>query len=159
MLSLLAVGGGSAVLPEMQTLLEQYFQITQGEFVKAYGIGQLAPGPNMLVVLIMGDMVAGLAGALVVAVAFFLPSSLLCLFIGRLWQRIGERPWRKAVQSALEPISIGLMCSGVYTIANEALVGWKSGLIALVVGVLLLRTGINPVLLILASAVVGLALS
>ena len=152
MLSLLAVGGGSAVLPEMQALLEQYFQISQGEFVKAYGIGQLAPGPNMLVVLIMGQLVAGFSGALVVAVAFFLPSSLLCLFVGRLWQRIGERPWRHAVQSALEPISVGLMCSGVYTIASEALHGWRSGLVALVVGVLLLRTRINPVLLIFAAA-------
>ena len=152
MLSLLAVGGGSAVLPEMQALLDQYFQISQSEFVKAYGIGQLAPGPNMLVVLIMGQLVAGFPGALVVAVAFFVPSSLLCLLVGRLWQRIGERPWRSAVQSALEPISVGLMCSGVYTIANEALHGWRSGLIALVVGVLLLRTRINPVLLIFVAA-------
>ncbi|MGV0954638.1 MAG: chromate transporter [Fluviibacter sp.] len=157
MLSLLAVGGGSAVLPEMQTLLHQHFNFSQTEFVHAYSVGQLAPGPNMLAVLIMGEMIDGIMGALIVALAFFIPSSILCLYTGRLWQRIGDTPWRRSLQQALEPISIGLMCSGVYTIAKESLVNWQSCAVALVVGVLLLKTKINPVLLILAAAGVGYA--
>lgn len=155
MLSLLAVGGGSAVLPEMQTLLHQYFNFTQTEFVHAYSVGQLAPGPNMLAVLIMGEMIDGFIGAIIVGIAFFIPSSILCLYAGRLWQRIGDTPWRHSLQQALEPISIGLMCSGVYTIAKESLVNWQSWALALFVGVLLMRTKINPFLLILCSGFVG----
>lgn len=155
MLSLLAVGGGSAVLPEMQTLLHQYFNFSQTEFVHAYSVGQLAPGPNMLAVLIMGEMIDGIVGALIVALAFFIPSSILCLYAGRLWTRIGDTPWRHSLQQALEPISIGLMCSGVYTIAKESLVNWQSCAVALVVGLLLLKTKVNPVFLILGAGLIG----
>lgn len=156
MLSLLAVGGGSAVLPEMQSLLHQHFNFSQTKFVHAYSVGQLAPGPNMLAVLIMGEMIDGIAGALIVALAFFIPSSILCFYTGRLWQRIGDTPWRRSLQHALEPISIGLMCSGVYTIAKESLVNWQSCAVALVVGILLMKTKINPVILILAAGLTGL---
>lgn len=156
MLSLLAVGGGSAVLPEMQSMLHHHFNFSATEFVHAYSVGQLAPGPNMLSVLIMGDMIDGLTGALIVALAFFIPSSILCLYAGRLWTRIGDTPWRHSLQQALEPISIGLMCSGVYTIAKESLVNWQSCAVALLVGLLLVKTKINPVILILGAGLVGL---
>ena len=66
MLSLLAVGGGTAVLPEMQTVLSGQFNIDHTTFVHVYSIGQLAPGPNMMMVLVFGFQVAGLLGALVV---------------------------------------------------------------------------------------------
>lgn len=156
MLSLLAVGGGSAVLPEMQSMLHQHFNFSATEFVHAYSVGQLAPGPNMLSVLIMGDMIDGFMGALIVALAFFTPSSILCLYAGRLWTRIGDKPWRHSLQEALEPISIGLMCSGVYTIAKESLVNWQSWAVALLVGLLLIKTKTNPVILILGAGFVGL---
>ena len=157
MLSLLAVGGGSAVLPEMQMQLKQHFDFSQTQFVHAYSVGQLAPGPNMLAVIIMGEMIDGIIGALIVALAFFIPSSILCLYAGRLWIRIGDTPWRHSLQQALEPISIGLMCSGVYTIAKESLVNWQSCAIALVVGLLLLKTKINPVLIILGAGFIAYA--
>ena len=155
LLSLLAVGGGSAVLPEMQRLLLEYFGFSQTEFVHAYSVGQLAPGPNMLAVLIMGEMIDGVIGSFIVAFAFFMPSSILCLYAGRLWARIGDTPWRHSLQQALEPVSIGLMCSGVYTIAKESLVNWQSCAVALLVGMLLIRTKINPVVLIIGAGCIG----
>ena len=62
-LSLLAVGGGTAVLPEMQSVLAHQFGIDHLRFVHIYSIGQIAPGPNMLMVLVIGFQVAGLLGA------------------------------------------------------------------------------------------------
>jgi chromate transporter len=89
LLSLLAVGGGTAVLPEMQIVLNEQFQVDHMKFVEVYSIGQLAPGPNMMMVIIFGFQLAGLAGALTVLLSFFLPSSILCLTAGRIWVRIG----------------------------------------------------------------------
>ena len=146
LLSLLAVGGGTAVLPEMQIILKEQFQVDHMKFVEVYSIGQLAPGPNMMMVIIFGFQLAGLAGALTVLLSFFLPSSILCLTVGRIWVRIGESPWRRAVQNALEPISIGLMCSGVYSVAKAAINGPIS------------ISRANPVFLILGSGFVGGAL-
>ena len=155
MLSLLAVGGGTAVLPEMQSVLDSRFHIDHLTFLHIYSIGQLAPGPNMLMVLVFGVQIAGALGAGVVLGAFFLPSSFLCLLIGRLWDRIGETPWRRAVQNALEPISIGLMASGVYAVAKSAVAGPVTGVLAALTLGVILATKINPVFVILGGGVAG----
>lgn len=156
LLSLLAVGGGTAVLPEMQTLLAHQFGIDHLRFVHIYSIGQIAPGPNMLMVLIIGFQVAGLIGAGVVLLSFFLPSSILCFYAGRIWNRFGESPWRRTIQNALEPISIGLMSSGVYAVAKSSIVNPITLLLGLISLYLILRTKVNPVFVILGSGLAGL---
>ena len=155
MLSLLAVGGGTAVLPEMQVVLAHQFNIDHMHFVQVYSIGQLAPGPNMLMVLVFGFQIAGFIGALIVLLSFFLPSSVLCYFAGRLWVRIGENPWRRAVQNALEPISIGLMASGVYAVAKASINGPLTIALSLTSLYLIMKTKINPVFVILGIGLFG----
>lgn len=157
-LSLMAVGGGTAVLPEMQTLMLHHFGIDHLRFVHIYSIGQIAPGPNMLMVLVIGFQLAGLLGAGVVLLSFFLPSSILCFYAGRAWNRIRESPWRRSIQNALEPISIGLMASGVYAVSKSSIVSPVTLGLALLSLYLILRTKVNPVLVILGSGVLGLVL-
>ena len=158
LLSLLAVGGGTAVLPEMQTLLAHQFGIDHLRFVHIYSIGQVAPGPNMLMVLVIGFQVAGILGAGVVLLSFFLPSSILCFYVGRIWNRFGESPWRRSIQNALEPISTGLMASGVYAVAKSSIVSPITAGLTLLSLYLILRTKINPVLVILGSGLLGFLL-
>ena len=153
LLSLLAVGGGTAVIPEMQTLLLERFNISQTQFVHIYSFGQLAPGPNMLMVLAIGLKIAGFLGAAVVLLSFFLPSSLLCFWVGRIWLRVGESPWRRAIQNALEPISIGLMISGVYAVGHASIHSLMTLVLAVVALWVLLATKLNPVLVILLSGI------
>jgi len=155
LLSILAVGGGTAVLPEMQTLLAHQFGIDHTQFVHIYSMGQVAPGPNMLMVLVIGFQIAGLVGAGVVLLAFFLPSSILCFYVGRAWSRFGDSPWRRSIQNALEPISIGLMASGVYAVAKASIVSPITLALALITLYLILRTKINPVFVILGSGIIG----
>ena len=155
LLSILAVGGGTAVLPEMQTLLAHQFGIDHTQFVHIYSMGQVAPGPNMLMVLVIGFQIAGLVGAGVVLLAFFLPSSILCFYVGRVWSRFGDSPWRRSIQNALEPISIGLMASGVYAVAKASIVSPITLALALITLYLILRTKINPVFVILGSGIIG----
>jgi len=155
MLSLLAVGGGTAVLHEMQEVLQSRYQIDAQTFVHVYSVGQLAPGPNMTMVLIFGFQIAGILGSALVGLSFFLPSSFLCFWIGRVWAKIGDTPWRRAVQSALEPISIGLMCSGVYAVAKAAIQGPLTIALALTSLLLILATRINPVYVIVVIGGAG----
>lgn len=157
-LSLLAVGGGTAVLPEMQSVLAHQFGIDHLRFVHIYSIGQIAPGPNMLMVLVIGFQVAGLLGAGVVLLSFFLPSSILCFYVGRIWDNFGESPWRRSIQNALEPISIGLMASGVYAIAKASILNPITLALGLTSLYLILRTKVNPVLVILGSGFIGFIL-
>jgi chromate transporter len=154
-LSLQAVGGGTAVLPEMERLMEREYHISPEEFTKVYSLGQLAPGPNMTMVVVLGDRIAGVLGALVVLFAFFIPASFLVFLVGRIWERAGKSPWRRAVQDGLAPISIGLMLSGVYTLATTATTTALTIAMAIAVVVLVLRTKINPLFVVLASGVIG----
>ena len=159
MLSILAVGGGTAVLHEMQEVLAQRYQIDADTFVHVYSVGQLAPGPNMTMVLVFGYQIAGLFGAGIVGMSFFFPSSFLCFWVGRVWTRIGDTPWRRAVQNALEPISIGLMCSGVYAVAKAAIQGPLTITLAVVSFAIIMMTRVNPVFVILGVGGAGAALN
>lgn len=156
LLSVLAVGGGVAVLPEMErlTVADRHW-LTSDQFVDIYGLGQLAPGPNMLMVTVIGYHVAGALGALAVAVAFFFPACFLTFVANRLWHHVDGSPWQQAVQRGLAPVTIGLMCSGVVALAKVALIGATTLAISATVLLILLRSHVNPGLLILASGVAG----
>jgi len=159
-LSLLAVGGGVAVLPEMKdVVVHQHHWVTSDQFVDLYSLGQMAPGPNMMMVTVIGYRVAGFPGALAVTAAFFLPACALALFANRLWRRFEGSPWRESVQRGLAPLAIGLMAAGVVSIAEVATRTIPSIALALVVLSFLLRFRVNPAWLILASGVLGWASS
>ena len=156
-LSLLTVGGGMSAFPEMKTLtVDVYHWLTFSELIHFYSVGQLAPGPNMMMVAAIGESVAGPLGALLVVIAFFLPTAVITFGVGRLWNRLAGWPWRDAIQRGLAPVSIGLLLSGSLTVAKGAVNGWLTAFIAVVVLGLLLRTRINPAILIGGSGLIGL---
>ncbi|MGH7932552.1 MAG: chromate transporter [Candidatus Binataceae bacterium] len=152
LLSILAMGGGTAVLPEMQRMtVHQFHWITDNQFRDIYSLGQVAPGPNMLMVMLIGYRLSGAAGAAVVAIAFFLPDCILTFFANRLWIRFAGSPWRAAIQRGLAPIAIGLMLSGTYAIARLSILNAIGIGIAATTLVILLWRHINPALLISAG--------
>jgi chromate transporter len=156
LLSVLAVGGGLSVLPEMKDLtVEHAHWLTGDQFVDFYSVGQMAPGPNMNMVLLIGLQAAGLAGAVVAWLAFFVPSSALALVAGRGWQHLSGWPWRESIRRGLAPITIGLMTAGVISLARVALVDGRAIALAVVAGVVLLARNVNPVFVIAACGAAG----
>jgi chromate transporter len=156
-LSLLTIGGGMAAYPEMSTLVvdvHRWLTIHQLDYL--FGVGQAAPGPNMMVVVSIGSLTAGLPGAVVVLLAFFGPPAVFALVVGRLWTRLRGRPWIVTVQRGITPVSIGLLVAGCLTFARAAINGWLTSLIALCVFAIVLRSRINPAFLVLAGALAGL---
>ena len=152
LLSVLAVGGGTAVLPEMERLVVQQFHwMGDQQSRDIYSLGQVAPGPNMLMVMVIGYRLAGAAGAAVVAVAFFLPDCLVTFFANRLWSRFAASKWRAALQRGLAPVAIGLMLSGTYAIARLSILNLMGLAIALVTGGILFWRRVNPLWLISAG--------
>ena len=156
-LSLLTVGGGMAAFPEMKILTVDVHQwLTSAQLVHLYSVGQLAPGPNMMMIVPIGDWVGGPLGALLVLVAFFGPTALLTFVVGRWWARLETWPWRRSIQRGLAPVSIGLLLAGCFTLAKGAIFGLETAAIAGGVLLILLQTRINPALLVLGAAVVGM---
>ena len=156
-LSLLTVGGGMSAFPEMKTLtVNVYHWLTFSQLIHFYSVGQLAPGPNMMMIVPIGDWAGGPLGALLVLVAFFGPTALLTFVVGRWWTRLETWPWRRSIQRGLAPVSIGLLLAGCFTLAKAAILGLETAAIAVGVLLILLQTRINPALLVLGAAVVGM---
>ncbi len=156
-LSLLTVGGGMAAFPELKTLtVDTYHWVTFPEMLHFYSLGQLAPGPNMMMVASIGAVVAGIPGALVALIAFFLPTGILTFVIGRVWTHLATWRWRPAVQAGLGSVSVGLVLAGAIIMGRGALTTVLYAVLAIVVFLLLWKTRINPAYPIVASGVIGL---
>lgn len=109
-LSLISVGGGIAVLPEMSRMVvEEHGWMSQLQFAKLFALAQAAPGPNIMVVGLIGWHVAGAAGMFAAMLAMCGPTSLLAYAFSRLQRR--EFPWLKRVERGLVPIAIGLIAA------------------------------------------------
>lgn len=156
-LSLLTVGGGMAAFPELKyQVVEVHHWLTFPQLIHFYSVGQMAPGPNMMMIVPVGDWAAGPIGAVVVVVAFFGPTALLTYLAGRLWTRLEAWPWRSSIQQGLAPVSIGLLLAGCFSMAKGVISGVETAAIAAGVLLILLQYKINPALLVLGGAVVGL---
>src|SRR5204863_2801259 len=118
-IGLLAFGGSTGVLPELQRqVVNEQGWLTQQEFVDSFALGQLTPGPALLMVMFAGFKVAGTPGALVSAVAIFLPSTVMTALVTGAWERLRRSPWLASAQRALAALALGLTAAGAYSIVR-----------------------------------------
>ncbi|MEO1758113.1 chromate transporter, partial [Paraburkholderia caribensis] len=124
-LSLLAFGGGNTILPEMQRqVVEVHHWMPASEFSALFALAQAAPGPNMMVVTLVGWHVAGWAGMLVTSLAKFGPSSIVTILAMHAWNRFKDRPWRRVAQKGLVPVTAGLVAASALLIAKSSDTSW-----------------------------------
>ena len=157
-LSLVAIGGINAILPEIhRVVVDVEGWMTSADFAELFALAQLAPGPNAMVVALVGWKVAGIAGALVATVAACGPSSIACYVAWRWVDRLRQSKLRAVVQRALAPLAIGLIMASGYTLALGA--DRSPGAFALTVlaTATLAFTRVNPVWVLLAAALAGVA--
>ena len=158
LLSLLAVGGANAVVPEMH---RQAVQIagwtTDRQFADMFAIAQLAPGPNVMIVTLIGYHVAGLAGALVATVAMCGPSCMLTYFAAQTWRRFEEARWRRVVQAGLVPIAVGLIAASALLLARAAGQSWVAVAVTVATAAICYFTRIHPLWMFALAAVLGYA--
>jgi chromate transporter len=156
-LSLFAVGGAAAAIPEIHRIaVDLNHWMTDTQFADAYAISQLSPGPNVLIVSLMGYQVAGIAGALVATVAMCGPTAAMAYTVSRLLHRAGSSPWPALIQKALVPVSIGLMAASGLVVAVAADGSVVAALLTLAAAVIAAITRVNPVWLLLAGGLLGL---
>ncbi|HET7765130.1 MAG TPA: chromate transporter [Burkholderiales bacterium] len=157
-LSLFAVGGVITVLPELHRgVVEVHGWMSSAEFARLFALAQASPGPNILVVSLIGWKVAGLAGAAVATAAVCAPSSILTYGVSRVWQRFRGARWRKTVEEGLVPVTVGLMLAGGYLITLAADRTAAGFVITAVTAAAVLATRIHPLWLLAAGGLIGLA--
>jgi chromate transporter len=158
-LSLLAFGGGTAVIPDMQrAAVDTYHWVTAPEFLAFFAISRAAPGPGSLIVVLIGQKVAGLPGAVVALLAMFGPSCVLAYAAARVWHRTAGAVWRQHVERALAPIAIGLTFASGIALIRGTEHGWRAYAVTAAATLLLSLTEVNP-LLVLGGGAVALLLA
>ena len=158
LLSFVAVGGVTSVLPEVhRVVVDVHHWLTDAQFTQLFAISQAAPGPNMLLVTLIGWQVAGLPGALVATAAMCAPCCTLSYFVARVWQRFRGAPWRRAVEAGVAPITVALVLATGWVLMKGATTGWPAYAISIVTAGLVLSTRINPLWLFAAAALLGLS--
>ena len=157
-MSLLALGGANAVVPEIhRQAVELRGWMNEREFTDMFAISQAAPGPNVMLVTLIGYHVAGLTGAVVTTLAMCGPTAILAQYLGRTWDRFKDAPWRMAVQAGLVPISVGLVGASAIVLTRAADHNWVAGAITAVTAVTAYGTRWNPLWLIGVGGLMGLA--
>ena len=158
LMSLFAVGGANAAIPEMHRIaVEVNHWMTDRQFADVYAIAQLSPGPNVLIVTLIGYTVAGLGGALVATLAMCVPTAALAFYVSRWLRRSGKSRWPSIIQAALVPLSIGLMAASALIVAQAADRTVPAVVLTLAVAATACATRLNPLWLLLAGGALGFA--
>ena len=159
LMSLFAVGGANAAIPEMHRIaVDIRHWLTERQFADIYAISQLSPGPNVLIVTLIGYSVAGIAGALAATLAMCVPTAVLAYYVSRLLTRSSSKSrWPAIIQTALVPLSIGLMAASALIVAQAADRTWAALLVTLAAAVVAATTRLNPLWILLTGGILGLA--
>ena len=156
--SLFAIGGGNAAIPEMHRYaVDIQHWLSDRQFADSFALAQLTPGPNLIIVTLIGYHVAGIAGAVVATLAMCGPTSVLAFFVGRASQRFTGAAWHGALGRGLIPVMIGLTAASAVVIASVADYSWAAAAITLATAAIALFMRVHPLWAFAVAALLGLA--
>jgi chromate transporter len=154
-LSLATIGGGQTIVADIhRQVVDVHHWMTSAQFVDAFAISRMAPGPGSLLVTLIGWEVAGLPGAIVATIAIFGPTLILIYATARIWAKYRGAQWQIAIEAGLRPVAAGMILAAVYVLLQSL----EGGLLALAVALsstaILLTTRANAMILLCGGAAV-----
>ena len=153
-LSLLSFGGGNAVIADIaQQAIQVQGWTSDREFADLFALSRAAPGPGSMLAALIGWKAAGIGGAAVATIAFYVPSAALVLAVARLWARWRGSVWHTAVERGMAPVAAGLFLSGGIAVLRASPGGPAVWVAAIATTLALLRwPKMHPVPLLLGGA-------
>jgi chromate transporter len=158
LLSAMAVGGSTVVMPDMyRYVVEEHAWMTGREFADLYALAQASPGPNALWVTLVGLQVGGWQGAAATTLALLLPATAFSLVMVALHTRNPDALLAVAVRRGLAPIAVGFVLSSSWVLLRSVNHDWHGYLLTAIAFVLVMRTRLNPLWLLGGGALAGIA--
>lgn len=150
-------GGGYAMIPfiEREIVVRQAW-LTAEQFIDIIAIAEVTPGPIAVnSATFVGYKIAGVGGSIVATIGVVAPSLLVLMLIAYLFIRYQGAPGLKAAFAAMRPAVVVLIAMAAISLGQKTITDFRSIILAVTVLVLMLNTKINPILLLLASGVIG----
>jgi chromate transporter len=158
LMSLFAIGGANSAVPEMHRFaVGVQHWLTDRQFGDTFALAQLTPGPNVIIVTLIGYQVAGLVGALVATLAMCGPTCLFAFFAGRAFDRFRGTTWHAAVSGGLVPVTLGLTAASAAVVAGASDYNWLAGGITLATAVVCYWVRLHPLWVFAVAALLGAA--
>lgn len=157
LLSFLAFGGATVVAPDMHRyVVTDKAWMSAADFSTAFTLGQVAPGPNLLFVTLIGWKVAGFEGALATTAGMLAPSTMIALIAHHAVERWREHRLLRAFRTGLAPVTVGLTLATGWLLAVGADTDpAKAALTAATVAIVASTKRLNPLWLIAAAGAAG----
>ena len=156
LLSLIAIGGVDPIVPDIyRFVVDARGWMTERQFADLYALARATPGPNSLLVTLIGWQVAGLLGALVATLALCGLPCLLTFAVSRVWHRFERARWRRVVEEGLAPIAVGLVFGSWYVLVHVADRTWVAGAITATSMLAVWSARLHPLLVLAAGGIAG----
>ena len=166
-----AFGGAYGAIPLIRDVVLSYGWLTDEQLSYMIAVSESTPGPIMVnLATYVGSSQAGFWGAVLATAAVVLPSFIIILLVMIVLKNIIKNKYVQAVLRGLKPCIIGIiMATGIFMIVNNVLNIRSTGfeLKAMILTVVLaavmflskplLKKKVSPILLIVISAVLGVA--
>ncbi|MDR7415218.1 MAG: chromate efflux transporter [Armatimonadota bacterium] len=150
-------GSGYVLLAFLRAdLVERLRWMTLAQLLDAVAVGQITPGPVFTTATFIGYLLGGLAGAVVATVGIFLPAFGFVAATHPFVPRLRRSAWAAAFLDGVNAVSWALMAAVTWYLARASLVDLPTALLALVSGLALFRTNLNPAVLLVMGAVAGI---
>ena len=128
-LSLMSIGGGNVVLPEMHLrAVRDHHWLSDSQFADIFAISQAAPGaehPDRHARRLrgrtqVGGVPGGIIGGLVATAAMVIPAAGVVFVVTQFWQRAQRSRWRIAVEKGFAPMTVGLILAASLVMSRTA---------------------------------------
>lgn len=110
-LSFVAFGAATTILPELHRVFVDGGIIPDAEFGGLFAMSQAAPGTNVMFVTVLGWRISGLGGAFAATVPFLAPTGLIAVAVERFGSKYHKATWHVIIRRSLAPVAIGLLVS------------------------------------------------
>lgn len=153
-------GGGYAMIPLIEREIVQRQQwLSAREFLDILAIAEITPGPVAInSATFVGYRMAGVLGSVMATLGVVLPSLLVIGILSFLYIKYQGAPWLKAAFAAIRPMVVVLILMAAINIGTRTIYDTYSTVVAATALVLMLKTRVNPILLLVLSGVVGVVL-
>jgi chromate transporter len=156
LISLLAFGGGQAVLPLVeQVAVRDMNWVSASTFGAAVAFSYLTPGPVLIVAAFIGFQVAGVGGAVAATFGAFVAPWTLATLTAREVRRFTNHQLLRDFGAGAAPAVAGLLGLTVVDLTRHAPPTWSFVAIAFGVALLALSPRVHPLVLLATGATLG----
>jgi len=132
-------GSGLAIVPFLHAgVVQEFHWLDERQFLDAVAVAMITPGPVVITVGFIGYLVAGLAGAVVAALATFLPCYVFTVIPAPHFRRLSQNRALKAFVDGVTAAATGAIAGAAFVLGRRALVDVTT--VAIALGTLLVLT-------------------